>query len=551
VADLSSFSGTVPLSGGEEWAVQVDTRNLTLDPDPVISPAAMLSGDAANALVASPAWVQEELARTLAALPAEYADRLGAVILASDADWVDEVAWSIAATDTPILTWILDGGSEWLFMDNAAAIYDLEGVLPYADLVELGDGHTTLEVVGENGTTTLDPELYYNLVVYPRAYIDLPAPNGDEFWRSFFLVDDSYGETLIDAVQGAETLADAALAAGNWIQSFMTFGYNSNDTWPLDVYWAQYGSCGEYSILTTAVARTALIPTVSVSARADDHEWNEFWDGRWIMWDNSLGEIGSNPHYPYIDWPDIYDDDSYDTGVLGEVADVFRFFSDESAELSDLYTSLVPIQVTVTDAAGAPVEGTRVQVLTRESGDLMCTWASTNRDGVASVQVGDGQFVTFLADNPLLGTVLDDWVRTDVCKQPCQAALAFSETIPRRAADAGVPPSGNIHLLLDFTVTGSETRVSDPVTEGYELGETYGVPADGGVVDVFLVDSANVAAWENGEPFGAWSVTTSAASGSLDLALPAGDTWTLVVSDEPWPTVRRTVDVDVHVVREK
>ncbi len=550
-ADPAHVVTTVPIEGGAVWAIRVESGRPALDADPVAWPRDLLTADVLDAVDAVPRAFRDDLAETLSYLTVEEATRLASVIRAAPTDQVDEVGWAIGATDPPILSWILEGGWEWIFADNAAAVYALAGVLPYADLVELEDGRTTLETVGEGGTGTIASDVYYRFVVYPRGYIDLPAPNGEDFWRSFWLEDDAYGETLVEAVEGSPTVQDAAMALGTWIQSYMSFGYQSNDIWPLDIYWAQYGSCGEYSILTTAAARTALIPTVSVSARADDHEWNEFWDGRWIMWDNSLGEIGSNPHYPYIDWPEIYDDDRYDSGVLGEVAHVFRFFPDESVEPSDLYTAMVPVEVTVTDAAGVPVEGARVQALTHESGYWMCTWAPSDAAGVASMEIGDDQFVAFVAEHPLLGDAGNErWsLRTDTCEAPCRDAVAFDDPLPRRALDAGTPPGGTLRLTATWTVTESEIRVANPVLEGYELGQTYGVDEAGGAVDVFLVDSANRDAWAGGQPFGAWAVTTASGSGSLDLELLDGEAWTLVFSNETTPDVRRILDVDVRVAR--
>ncbi|MBN1336663.1 MAG: transglutaminase domain-containing protein [Deltaproteobacteria bacterium] len=549
--DPTVVATTVVLEGGGAWAVHVDPEAPLLEADPLDRPRDLLAGEALDAVDATPAAFQDGLARTLATLTAEEADRLAAEILGAPAEQVDEVAWTIGATDPAILSWLLENGWEWLFADNAAAIYALQGVLPYADLVELEDGRTTLETVGEEGVSTLEPDLYYRLVAYPRAYIDLPAPNGDVFWRSYWLEDDTYGETLVEAVEGALTVQAAALALGTWIQSYMTFGYTSNDIWPLDIYWEAYGSCGEYSILTTAAARTALIPTVTVSARADDHEWNEFWDGRWIMWDNSLGEIGSNPHYPYIDWPEIFDDDLNGSGVLGEVAHVFRFLPDESVEPSDLYTSLVPVEIHVTDAAGAPMEGARVQALTYESGYWMCTWAPTDAAGVASMSIGDDQFIAFAADHAFMEAIEEDrWsLRTDLCTPPCQGSLAFEDILPRRALDRGSPPEGPLRLTASWIVTESEVRVANPVTEGYELGQTYGVRQEGGAVDVFLLDAAGQEHWAAGEPFDAWALTPATGVGSLEVRLPDDEPWTLVFSNEPFPDVHRTLEVDVRVER--
>ncbi len=545
-----TFAAEVRIDGGEVYAVRIDPA-VGLIPDARHDPAAELDGDAADAVDRAPDWVQADLARTLWGLEDEEAERLAAQVLDADEDWVDEIAWSIAATDVELLRWMLEQGDEDLFSDNAEGIYALDGELEYAALVELDDGRTTLELIGEQGAFQLPEEDYYRNVVYPRAYLELPATWDGEFWRTFFVEDDTHGETLLEAVADAGTLLEAAEAVGAWIQSFMTFGYGTNELWPVEIYFAQFGSCGQYSILTTAAARTVFIPTVTASARADDHEWNELWDGRWVMWDNSLGEIGANPNYPYVDWPEVFDDDSYDgAGVLGEVAHVFRYFGDESIEPSDLYTEYKPVYVDVVDGDGRPLEAARVVARSHEAGYAMATWSYTDATGRAELLLGDDLAYGFEVNHPLLGDLPED----DEYEKDAQlwsgdeeyfVEVEFEDDLPVPVDDQGDEPGGELTLSVSFEVLRTEQRRTNCITEPYELGQTYPVIVDGGSLDVYLVEEEAWLDRDEDDVLEGYALGLGAELDSFEVALPTEGNWVLVLDNSATPNCHRFVDLEV------
>ena len=546
------LAAEIRIEGGQVFTVRIDPAE-GLVPDPQDSPEAELDGDPADAVDRAPSWIRADLARALWSLDDDEADRLAAQVLDADEAWVDEIAWSIAATDTELLRWILDQGDEELFVHNAEGIYAMDGQLGYASLVELDDGRTTLELIGEDGAFQLDPQDYYLHVVYPRAYLELPAFWDGDFWRTFFAEDDTHGQTLLDAVADAETLAEAAEDLGTWIQSFMTFGYGTNELWPIEIYFAQFGSCGQYSILTTAAAKTVFIPTVTASARADDHEWNEYWDGRWVMWDNSLGEIGANPNYPYIDWPEVFDDDTYnDAGVLGEVAHVLRFRSDESIEPSDLYTEYKPVYVDVLDGDGRPVEAARVVARSYEASYGLATWEYTDATGRASFLLGDDLAYGFEVNHPLLGDLPEDGeyqkdAQLWTSDEEYFVEIEFDDELPLPIDDQGDEPGGDLTLSVTFEVLQTEQRRTNCITEPYELGQTYPVTVSGGTLDVYLVAEESWLDRDEDDDLEGYALRAGVEGDSFDLAVPADGAWVLVFDNSAYPDCHRFVDVAVSM----
>jgi hypothetical protein len=559
-ADAGADGGA---DGGPAWLVDTELRLTAggyaafrvgaadgialVDPQ---DPYGELPEAARQAVDAAPEWTRARLVRTLSRLDAAAAEAFAAQILAAGELQRDEVAWSVAVTDAPLLAWMADEGGAGIFVENAEAVYAVDGRLAYAQLVELDGGVTTLHVIGAGSEYDLEPELYYWYVVYPRGYFELPARVDGELWRTVLADDETYGTALIDYVADAADLGEAALQVGEWIQGFMTFGYESQELQPLVIYDDHYGSCGEYSIITSVAAKTALVPTASASARADDHEWNEYWDERWIMWDNSLGDItgSGNPHYPYLDWPEIFDDDLYSSGVLGQVAHVFRYRPDDAVFPSEVvYTPTEEVDLAVTDANGEPVEGARVIVeeLT-ESGGLPCTWGYTDAAGTAAFLLGNDLGYRFRVSHDLLGTpAASPVVGTDE-PGPIPAEAQLDAAFPRGFENAGAA-AGDVALALELTVVGATQHRINQITEGYEMGLTHEIEIEGGQLDLFLLDEDGFAAFAAGEPFAAFSPVTGATDAALDLAVPAEGYRYVVLDNRMWPVSDKTVAVRLEL----
>ena len=542
--DSGSFDDIFIIGGGNHLAIMIGEEYTVVNAPG--DPYSLLEDEARAAVDRAPAWIQTDLASTLSSLNASAAAALADQINSADELWLDEVAWSIAVTDALMLEWIVADGSEALFSENGEAIYAIDDQLDYVAIVDLDDGRSTLELMGENGEFLLDVEMYYWYVVYPRAYFELPRYESGSFWRTFLVEDDSYGSTLLEYVSGAQDLAAAVLGIGEWIQSFMTFDYGTNPPGILAIYDAPIGSCGQYAMITSAASRAVLVPVVPASARADDHEWNEYWDERWIMWDNSLGEIGSNPHYPYIDMPEIFDDDTYDgAGVLGELAHVFRFRPDDNIFASELYTPYKDVVLEITDSIGEPVEGARIIVKSIDDGNAPCTWSYTGVLGEVAFRLGDDHGYRLEASHPILGEQSNyDIVYTNTSEESYTVDMQFTVPYPRLVQNVGDLPTGDLAVQLDFEVIETEQRRINQMTEGYELDFTHPVILEGGVVDVFVLNASAYQAFKEGSQFDGHSVSLATGGASTVLhASSDGQPLYLVFDNTLWPSSEKRVRI--------
>lgn len=250
-------------------------------------------------------------------------------------EYFDEVAFSFANTQTEILRAMSRLDNADLLLENARAIYDFASKVAYADISEKDD-YTTIEYVSGDGTRQEMPrDIYYWWVVHPVVEYEIPARvdasywrhdaeyygiTGEEwtrrelsaeefehtsdayFWRTFLPHDTRYGKNLLEVVEPARNLKEAAYLVADWITfsgsrpgRWNEYGKASNDYQPLVIYEKNYGSCGEQAMLCVAFSRTALIPNAPVGCHGEDHAWNEWWmDDQWFKWDvgNAVSGLG-------------------------------------------------------------------------------------------------------------------------------------------------------------------------------------------------------------------------------------------------------------------
>jgi len=167
-------------------------------------PTEALTPDAQAALERVPSWLVGAVFDKLVQLPDEVQDSLAAAIdLAADEDprYVDEVAFCVAHIAREELSPAYgDPLDPELLVENVRHIYAAADLLPYVDLVELGDRTTTsytLIIDGQEVTWDLPSEDYYWWVVHPKTgsdhtgYVDprtadpTPRTEGGRFWREY------------------------------------------------------------------------------------------------------------------------------------------------------------------------------------------------------------------------------------------------------------------------------------------------------------------------------------------------------------------------------
>ena len=190
-----SLSSEFWLLGGEALvlAVDLDSGEITLEGGELA-----LTTAAVDAVGLVPAWMQAQLALTLSKLEEGRQDEIAALLTDYEGhEALDELAFSIAATSPEELSMSWQYALLEVLEANATAIYEIDPYVPFADLVELDDGSTTVEYHHDGGSYTIDKEIYYRHVVNPKLDMELPLfmnpetysiddPPGGVHWRDWF-----------------------------------------------------------------------------------------------------------------------------------------------------------------------------------------------------------------------------------------------------------------------------------------------------------------------------------------------------------------------------
>ncbi len=346
----------------------------------------------------------------------------------------DEIIFAVANTPSAVLRTMFELNSHDILLENAKCIYDMAKQLSYAKIVELDDGRSTLKYFRENGLWEEIPaDMYYWWVVHPRIMFEIPArincdywhksmeehgvdeltwlrkeediyanPEKGEFWRSFFPENIHHKRKLIDYAKSAETFEQAMRRAHEYVSynitdSFMRFGYKTQDLQAIQIYYKGYGSCGEQSIIAGAVGRSILIPVAVVTNHGEDHQWNEIYSfGDWIHWDlcnldmdspwtstegyTHRGSIGAVNNW----WGNDYSEST--TARVNTPKNAGYTKSGKG------YTDVAKIYVSVVDSVGKPVEAALVYAKSHwNDANQTSLRRLTGKDGKVLLELGKGR----------------------------------------------------------------------------------------------------------------------------------------------------------------
>jgi len=199
---VDEASYDVVVEPGQIIAVKLDAATGTFEPDVLFGKA--LTDTAREAVEAAPAWMRHLLEWRLSSFEPMVQEALaGAILGVEDPRYLDEVAftaaslWSYDVRETGFVPEIIE--------ENARVIYEMDAVLDYVELVEVGDPatdddfYTTVRFTLPDGETVLiDRDAYYWYVVHPRfsneifGYIDPTSGRGERLadggvlWRSYY-----------------------------------------------------------------------------------------------------------------------------------------------------------------------------------------------------------------------------------------------------------------------------------------------------------------------------------------------------------------------------
>jgi hypothetical protein len=544
---VDSASALVP--PGEQLTVYFDPITEDLG---FLDPTAQLSAVQEAAIARAPIWLRSDLRDNFRrfAWP-NIADQFAQEVLNAPDPFVDEVAFQAAHISPGVLYYT----PLQLLLENARFVYTVDSVLDYVQIVDYGTAAgddywstTRYRIIEQNGDTTeyeLDRDTYYWFIVHPKLsdenplYIN-PATGGAAdppdgvFWRTYLwthadpgypLLSTSFGGT--DFLWAHLTNTSGAANGGvgllnSWINAVMDFGAGAErPIQPVRIYTLHCGNCGEFADITTAAARTALIPCNSPLALCEDHTWNEFWDGEWIHWE---------PVNNYINCPL-----AYETGWGKIFSGIYTYRGDGYAwnvtERYSVHTST--LNVTVTDSCGKPADGVRVSVYSNAifGGLYPISWANTNSAGITSIELGDNRNYWMRLDGPL-GPYPSAGVNY-IIGNAVPDSIYYWEYAYENAT-----PNLDVSQAPPYSNPRNEYQIEIEYVCDYEA--TYGIYYSGssefqlklnsGITDFFIANAANYSCYSVNVPAQVFEHRANSISDTVSYILPTHDYWYAALS---------------------
>ncbi len=274
-------------------------------------------------------------------------------------------------------------------------------------------------------------------------------------------------------------------------------------------------------LLEVATFVIPLIPTRNMGAHTNDHTWNEFWDGvEWFGWEPIGSSIGHKKYYGDNVYACTWTrGDSYvttDSQTWGEAFDV---------------------ELTVTDEAGAPVDGARAIIFgDKDDGKWHYVYeAFTDVEGVARANIGRGHDYGLMVQ-----TSFGDWPEPDslglLVEGPVEDDLvSVSVAVPGTKAPgpAAVETDlvGGLMLDVDLRV---ETHLDATRTLAATLtyDTTFSRASGPARLLRFVTDAEGYAAFQAGDAPAAMGVATVLdAAQPLDVQLSLDREWFVVLAN--------------------
>ncbi len=546
--DSETFDFYLPV--GEAGAIMVETAADSLL---IIPPPDPLTALANQAIDYAPDWLGLELKDAFARLTTDIQDLMAGVILGSTDPYVDEIAFVVAHTAPDILR--QPTFYTGLLTENAEDVYAHDPFLDYVDIVDYGSAavggdyySTVLYRTAASGDTVeieLDRERYYWDIVHMKITDEFPtyidpatgasaAPPTGRFWREFLFTDSDSGYPVLkDVLAGCDVVwsgnVDNRIDNGaigiitQYMLDTMVFGSGvERPIQPVRIYRKHLGRCGEWADITCAATRAALIPCNSPGAFASDHTWNEFYDQRWVHWE---------PVNNYIDSPMHYE------GWGKEFIGIFNWKGDDGIwTVTERYTPHCTLSVSVVDSSGYPVDGAQVSIARQISivSYYEATWASTDHTGQVQFLLGDNNDIYARIESDL-GTIPSGPLHRRVIIGSVAGVHYTWDRIlptlrPRLPAVAAAPPLGpsdQYRIRVDW-------QVDDEFVYGQNrlVDNQFSERMTGGAVAFFICDETNYSSYASADSFSAYEIMQDTGSADVTFALPTGETYYAVLSNE-------------------
>ncbi|MBT3754711.1 MAG: T9SS type A sorting domain-containing protein [Candidatus Cloacimonetes bacterium] len=514
----------------------------------------LLCPEAIAALEKSPKWLRPDLENIFLQLDPDIQLEWAEVINNATDPYIDEIAFSIANTSAEYLS------SPYcypeIFIENAFNIYTADIFLNYVEIMDYGTSasdenyySTTLYwKIDENGDQVqveVPRDIYYMYIVHPKITDEIPAfidpdiiedntthnnnivsPDEGVFWRYYIFNNNDAGYPLLrDELMNSTVLwdftnnspNDAIHTLGQWINSSMSFtSNNERPHQPVRIYKKHIGRCGEYADISTAAARSALIPCTGILAISGDHTWNEFWDEQWIQWEPVNGYL-NNPLVYENGWGKVFGS-VFEIRSNGYLTPVTEVYSEETATIT----------IFALDANGNPIDGARIKLRADNASD---NWGYTDNEGKYTFIVGDARNYYARMDSDIGSDPIDT-------SQYYEVALntVGGQTYTYSTTAEGIMPevlynpvtipeddTDDYKLVIDFTVpeqviTGSIIMDDIDDTQFYNK-------IDDGIINFFMADWIGYLYFTDGQIFDTFNEYIGISEGEIEFDIPANEMW--------------------------
>ena len=570
---IGEITKTIEIPAGETYYVYFDEITGTLKEKSINYDFDSLPQPAKDAIVRVPAWLKENLTRKLIELDDSFASTYGDLINSvTEPLHIDEVAFAIAHTGKATLQNIKVFPE--MFKTNAEFIYENDQYLDYVNITEINDpelgAYTTLIYTNRTGhQLQLPMEIYYWYVVHPKISDELPSfvnPDGVQrtpqefqqpptgvFWREFLFHQNDSGYPLLkDRLTGVGDVWTALAEISGWVVGSMAFtSDNERAIEPVRIYRKHIGRCGEHQDIACAAARAALIPTVATSNMAEDHVWNEFWDGRWVHWDANS--------YNNMDRCFSHDKD-YSGGK--DLSTVWSWDGDGRIwSVTHKYTPTSNFTAFVQDADGNPVDGAQIWILTENYYDpqslTWTTWGATNATGYAGFELGNVRNYWASAETAELGEDPPDQggnERVDSVISGAQIGGSYTQsfTLPNAfnlpsmvSRPTDQTPMGRFRMDIEYNVSKAVCSGENFFTKDiYQISDP-----SGSKIDFFMCNGTNFVKYGADETFDAYEIRDDGKSEEISYLLPEDKNWYAILSNEDAMGTLKVVNITAKLFR--
>jgi len=377
------------------------------------------------------------------------------------------------------------------------------------------------------------------------------------------------GERAFDSNEGA------IARTGWWVANNLPWNVQEMVTWrrsyaierssyPVRIIFNHYGNCGEIQDVFGAALRTILVPCALAGSMADDHAWNEFFEGdRWhplqVDWSGSVTQIDN--------WGIAYDANTGgsktvsgltatrpDCNLLNLPGRYEAEVNDDGIIVSGDYSFYVTLRIEVKDSNGNPVDGARILIATPSLYDpsslTVATWAFTNSQGIAEFTVGEQNAYYYLVESPLGSLPRPDYVsRLATEAETSEPGTIIEKTL----VYSGQNPETGLPYPTIPLPSVSQTSYEPPppdvpawnfhasVNVGRELGYGHSLleekswmePEGEGLLDIFLMSNDAYSLFQQGLPSQAIKVMEGVLSeNNVDVTLPENSgNWYFVIAN--------------------